>query len=139
MRPIKGQLGNAPREPLALQVRGSSIWTSQFKRIFRCRWIGDEGKRKINLRVDALNVLNHPVFFWNNLGNTPFGMGTFPTEFNGNECISDPSLPLASCPTVAVSREARFSQRLTMMHGPHLTGNRYRIRRRVDASRPDPG
>jgi len=69
-------------------------------------FLGGEGKRRLNLRVDALNVLNHPIFFWNNLGNTPFGMGTFPTEFSGNECISDPSLPLTSCPTAATQQRS---------------------------------
>ena len=55
-------------------------------------WIGKEGKRRINFRVDALNIFNHPVFYWNSRGNTPFGFGTFPTEFNGNECIADLSI-----------------------------------------------
>src|SRR5205085_8197738 len=65
---------------------------------------GKDGRRKINFRVDALNVLNHPVFQWNNLGNTPVGMGTAPTEFNGNECIADPAAALTACGTVATQQ-----------------------------------
>ena len=48
-------------------------------------FIGGEGKRKINFRVDLLNAFNHPVFVWNNLGNTPIGMGTFPSELATSE------------------------------------------------------
>jgi hypothetical protein len=47
---------------------------------FPMPWIGKEGKRRINFRVDALNLFNHPVFYFNSRGNTPFGFGTFPTE-----------------------------------------------------------
>lgn len=79
MRPIKGQLGNSPR---TLDIRSpfKQYLDISIQKDFPMPWIGAEGKRRINLRVDGLNVLNHPVFFWNNLGNTPFGMGTFPTE-----------------------------------------------------------
>ena len=56
-------------------------------------WIGDEGRRKINFRIDAINVLNMGNFYFNSRGNTPFGFGTYPVEFNGNECIANPSAP----------------------------------------------
>ena len=68
---------------------------------FPMPWIGGEGKRKINFRVDALNIFNHPNFYFNSRGNTPFGFGGFPTEFNGNECIADLSIGVptaANCP-----------------------------------------
>jgi hypothetical protein len=105
MRPVKGTLGDAPRT-LSLTGPWKQYLDLSVQKDFPMPWIGGEGKRRINFRVDALNVLNHPVFFWNNLGNTPFGMGTFPTEFNGNECLSDPSLPLTSCPTVATQQRS---------------------------------
>jgi hypothetical protein len=79
MRPIKGQLGNAPRS-LSIYSPSKQYFDLSIQKDFPMPWIGAEGKRRINFRVDALNLLNHPVFYWNNTGNTPFGMGTFPTE-----------------------------------------------------------
>jgi len=79
MRPIKGQLGNAPRT-LSIYSPSKRYFDLSIQKDFPMPWIGAEGKRKINFRVDALNLFNHPVFYWNNTGNTPFGMGTFPTE-----------------------------------------------------------
>jgi len=68
---------------------------------FPMPWIGDEGRRRINFRVDAINVFNTPNFYFNSRGNTPFGFGTFPVEFNGNECIANVSIPVpdaTNCP-----------------------------------------
>jgi hypothetical protein len=86
MRPIKGMLGNAPRS-LSLRAPGKQYFDLSIQKDFPMPWIGGEGKRKINFRVDALNVLNHPVFFSGNLGNQAFGMGTFPAEI-GTELAS---------------------------------------------------
>jgi len=108
MRPVKGQLGNAPRT-LSLTAPWKQYLDLSIQKDFPMPWVGGDGKRKINFRIDALNVLNHPIFFWNNLGNTPFGMGTFPTEFNGNECLSDPSAALGSAGCTNTTTQQRSS------------------------------
>lgn len=80
MRPVKGLLGNAPRT-INLRAPTREYFDLNLIKDFSLdRLIGGEGRRKLQLRVDLLNVFNHPVFQLNNLGNTPFGMGTFPTE-----------------------------------------------------------
>ncbi len=76
MRPVKGSLGNAPR---TLDIRSPRQEYFDFS-ISKDLPLGKEGKRRINLRVDLLNAFNHPNFRYNNTGNTPFGMGTFPSE-----------------------------------------------------------
>jgi hypothetical protein len=53
---------------------------------------GGEGKRKLQFRVDLLNAFNHPVFQINNTGNTPFGLGTFPTEITTEPGFGSPVL-----------------------------------------------
>ncbi len=103
MRPIKGQLGNAPRS-LSIRAPFKQFLDLSIQKDFPMPFIGGEGKRKINFRVDALNVLNHPSFAWNNLGNTPFGMGSLPTEFSLNECIADLTIgtpTTTNCPGTA--------------------------------------
>jgi hypothetical protein len=79
MRPVKGSLGNAPR---ALDIRPprQELFDFSFSKDFPWPFAGAEGKRKINFRVDLINAFNHPNFRFNNRGNTPFGLGTFPTE-----------------------------------------------------------
>jgi len=59
MRPVKGTLGNAPRT-----FDGARGPTQQFLdlSIQKNFPIGKEGKRRLQLRVDAINVLNHPIF-----------------------------------------------------------------------------
>ncbi len=80
MRPIKGQLGNAPRT-INLRAPTREFFDFSLQKDFSLdRLIGGEGKRKLQFRIDLLNAFNHPVFQLNNLGNTPFGLGTFPTE-----------------------------------------------------------
>ena len=99
-RPAKGQLGNAPRT-LNISEPARKYFDLSIQKDFPMPWIGAEGKRKINLRVDALNVFNTPNFYFNSRGNTPFGFGTFPAEFNGTECIADTSITVitaANCP-----------------------------------------
>lgn len=58
MRPLKGELGNAPR---SLDVRGprQQYFDVSFQKNFS---LGDDGKRRVQLRVDLLNAFNHPVF-----------------------------------------------------------------------------
>lgn len=97
-RPAKGQLGNAPRT-LSIREPSRQYFDLSISKDFPMPWIGGEGKRRINFRVDALNLFNHPVFYWNSRGNTPFGFGTFPTEFNGNECASNLALVTVNATT----------------------------------------
>jgi hypothetical protein len=85
MRPPKGEIGNAPRT-LSIREPTRRYFDLSIQKDFP---LGGDGKRKINFRVDALNVLNMPNFYLNSRGNTPFGWGGFPVEFNGNECISN--------------------------------------------------
>jgi hypothetical protein len=79
MRPVKGQLGNAPRT-LSLRAPIQQYFDFSIQKTFPMPFIGGEGKRRINFRVDFLNAFNNPVFRYNNTGNTPFGFGTFPSE-----------------------------------------------------------
>ncbi len=99
-RPPKGQLGNAPRT-LSFSEPFRKYFDISIQKDFPMPWIGGEGKRKINFRVDALNVFNMPNFYFNSRGNTPFGFGGFPTEFNGTECIANltiTAITTANCP-----------------------------------------
>ena len=79
MRPVKGQLGTAPRT-INLHAPTREFFDFSLQKDFPLRFLGGEGKRRVQLRIDLLNAFNHPVFQYNNLGNTPFGLGTFPTE-----------------------------------------------------------
>jgi Carboxypeptidase regulatory-like domain len=83
MRPVKGQLGNAPRT-INLRAPTREFFDFSLQKDFPLdKLIGGEGRRKLQFRVDLLNAFNHPIFQLNNLGNTPFGLGTFPTEITG--------------------------------------------------------
>jgi Carboxypeptidase regulatory-like domain len=87
MRPVEGQLGNAPRS-LNIRPPRQEYFDFSLSKDFPWPFASNEGKRKINFRVDLINAFNHPNFRFNNTGNTPFGLGTFPTElttetFNG--------------------------------------------------------
>ena len=79
MRPVKGTLGNAPRT-LDIRSPRQEFFDFSISKDFPWPFASAEGKRKINFRVDLINAFNHPNFRYNNTGNTPFGMGTFPTE-----------------------------------------------------------
>jgi len=91
MRPVKGTLGNAPR---TLNIRSPRQEYFDFSISKDLPFFGKEGKRRINLRVDLLNAFNHANFRYNNTGNTPFGMGTFPTELTsetaGTPAVAQP-------------------------------------------------
>ncbi|HJQ31640.1 MAG TPA: carboxypeptidase regulatory-like domain-containing protein [Pyrinomonadaceae bacterium] len=78
MRPVKGTLGNAPRS-LDIRPPRQEYFDFSFSKDFPWPIAGGEGRR-INFRVDLINAFNHPNFRYNNRGNTPFGLGTFPTE-----------------------------------------------------------
>ena len=79
MRPVKGTLGNAPRT-LDIRSPRQEYFDFSFSKDFPWPFASKEGQRKINFRVDLINAFNHPNFRYDNTGNTPFGMGTFPTE-----------------------------------------------------------
>jgi hypothetical protein len=57
MRPVKGQLGNAPR---TLDIRGpmQNYFDLDIQKNFRL----GKGRKRLQLRVDLLNVFNHPNF-----------------------------------------------------------------------------
>jgi hypothetical protein len=78
MRPVKGQLGNAPRT-LDIRPPRQEYFDFSLSKDFPWPFAGNE-KRRINFRVDLLNAFNHPNFRFQNTGNTPPGFGTFPTE-----------------------------------------------------------
>jgi len=79
MRPPKGSLGNSSR---TLDVRApmQQYFDATIQKTFTLPFIGGEGRRKLNFRVDLINAFNHPTFRYNNTGNTPFGFGGLPNE-----------------------------------------------------------
>ncbi len=94
MRPIKGQLGNAPRS-LDIRPPRQEFFDFSLSKDFPWPFFGDkDGHRRINFRVDLINAFNHPNFRYNNTGNTPFGLGTFPTELTsesaGTPAVAQP-------------------------------------------------
>jgi hypothetical protein len=76
MRPAKGSLGNAPRT-LDIRAPNQEYFDVSIQKDFR---FSNDGKRRINLRVDFINAFNHPNFRYNSTGNTPPGFGTLPNE-----------------------------------------------------------
>jgi hypothetical protein len=84
MRPPKGSLGNAPR---TLDVRAplQEYFDFSIQKSFPMPFFSNEGKRRINFRVDLINAFNHPNFRYVNTGNTPPGYGTLPNEANLNQ------------------------------------------------------
>jgi hypothetical protein len=62
MRPIKGQLGNAPR---SIDVRGPMLrfFDMSFQKNFKLPFgMSGEGRRRLQFRVDLNNAFNHPNF-----------------------------------------------------------------------------
>jgi hypothetical protein len=59
MRPAKGTLGNAPRTLDAARWPTQQFLDLSIQKNFE---MGRGGKRRLQLRIDAINVLNHPVF-----------------------------------------------------------------------------
>jgi len=93
MRPVKGQLGNAPRS-LDIRSPRQEFFDFSLSKDFGWPFAGKEGRR-INFRVDLINAFNHPNFRFNNTGNTPFGLGTFPTEIT-NEAVNGVNQPITA-------------------------------------------
>lgn len=79
MRPAKGSLGTAPRT-LDIRAPLQEYFDFSVQKTFAMPFIGAEGKRKIQLRLDMINAFNHPNFRFVNTGNTPPGFGTLPNE-----------------------------------------------------------
>ena len=81
-RPAKGSLGNAPR---TLDVRApmQRYFDFSVQKNFKFPFADNEGRRRIQLRVDLLNAFNTPNFRFNNLsgssGFTGLG-GNLPSE-----------------------------------------------------------
>ncbi len=94
MRPVKGTLGNAPRT-LDIRSPRQEFFDFSLSKDFPLPFIGGEGKRRLNFRVDLINAFNHPNFRYNNTGNTPFGLGTFPTEIT-SEAVSGVNQPITA-------------------------------------------
>ena len=71
MRPPLGGLGNAPRTLDSLRGPWSNYFDMSVQKTIN---IGEGGKRRLQIRVDALNVLNHPTFAVvpNNAGGADF-------------------------------------------------------------------
>ncbi|HEX8292322.1 MAG TPA: hypothetical protein VF570_11225, partial [Pyrinomonadaceae bacterium] len=88
MRPVKGQLGNAPRT-LDVRPPRQEYFDFSLSKDFPWPFAGGE-KRRINFRVDLLNAFNHPNFRFLNTGNTPPGFGTFPTELTNEGGVLQP-------------------------------------------------
>lgn len=78
-RPAKGSLGNAPRT-LDVRAPTQEYFDFSLQKSFPMPFISNEGKRRINFRIDLINAFNHPNFRFVNTGNTPPGFGTLPTE-----------------------------------------------------------
>ncbi len=58
-RPVKGTLGNAPRTFDGARSPTQHFLDLAVQKNFP---LGNEGKRRLQLRVDAINVFNHPIF-----------------------------------------------------------------------------
>ena len=94
MRPVKGQLGNAPRT-LDIRPPRQEYFDFSLSKDFPWPFASDEGRRRINFRVDLINAFNHPNFRYNNTGNTPFGLGTFPVELT-TETVQGVTQPITA-------------------------------------------
>jgi hypothetical protein len=94
MRPVKGTLGNAPRT-LDIRSPRQEFFDFSLSKDFPWPFASKEGKRRINFRVDLINAFNHPNFRYNNTGNTPFGLGTFPTEITA-EAVGGVNQPITA-------------------------------------------
>jgi hypothetical protein len=71
MRPPLGELGNAPRTLDGVRGPWDQYFDLSVQKSFN---LGESGTRRLQFRVDALNVFNHPVFavYPNNAGGADF-------------------------------------------------------------------
>lgn len=79
MRPAKGSLGSAPR---TLEVRApmQQYFDLSVQKNFKFPFNDNDGKRRINFRVDLINAFNHPTFRVGSSGANGF-TNNVPTEF----------------------------------------------------------
>jgi outer membrane receptor protein involved in Fe transport len=127
MRPAKGSLGTAPR---TLNVRAplQEYFDLSISKNFPFPF-SKEGKRRINFRVDFINVFNHPNFRFVNTGNTPPGFGTLPTELTAeNETVGGVTRP-------AVITTAEYNAWATFNRRTPSTAELAAIRAMVNANR----
>jgi outer membrane receptor protein involved in Fe transport len=61
-RPLRGELGNAPR---TFDEARWPAWQTLDLSIQKNFYLAKDRKRRLQLRVDAINVLNHPIFRFN--------------------------------------------------------------------------
>lgn len=79
IRPPKGSLGNASRTIEDIRGPMQQYFDLSVQKTFDLPYISDEGKRRINFRMDLLNAFNQPVFRLTPAGNTNT-FGGVPTE-----------------------------------------------------------
>src|SRR5215207_1482561 len=94
MRPAKGSLGNAPRT-LDIRAPRQEYFDLSLSKDFPWPFASKEGKRRINFRIDAINVFNHPNFRFVGTGNTPPGFGTAPIELT-TETVGGVTQPITA-------------------------------------------
>ncbi len=81
-RPPKGSLGNASRTLEDIRGPIQQYFDLSLQKSFDLPFIGNEGKRRINFRMDLLNAFNKPVFRLAPAGASPNGstFGGVPNE-----------------------------------------------------------
>ena len=79
IRPPKGELGNSSRT-LDVRAPNQQYFDFSLQKSFDMPFIGAEGRRRINFRVDLINAFNHPTFRLDNTGNQPRSFGGLPNE-----------------------------------------------------------
>jgi hypothetical protein len=131
MRPVKGQLGNAPRS-LDIRPPRQEFFDFSLSKDFPWPFASNEGRRRINFRVDLINAFNHPNFRYNNTGNTPFGLGTFPVELQTEANVQ---VPLA---TAEYNTWATFNNQ-PLANTPAGAAQLAAIRANVNATRLNSG
>ena len=76
-RPPIGQLGNAPRTLDGARGPWVQMFDLSLQKNFK---LGESGKRRIQFRIDALNVFNHPTFLVGPNNGGGFGFMGAPTS-----------------------------------------------------------
>ncbi|HVE58475.1 MAG TPA: carboxypeptidase-like regulatory domain-containing protein [Pyrinomonadaceae bacterium] len=86
IRPPKGSLGNASRTLEDIRGPLQQFFDFSLQKSFNLPYIGNEGKRRINFRMDLLNAFNHPIFRLSPAGSgNTFGGVPTETNFTQNE------------------------------------------------------
>jgi hypothetical protein len=115
MRPAIGRPGNAPRTLDGIRGPWAQFLDLSVQKSFR---IGENSRRRLQFRADALNLLNHPVFrvFPNNAGGTDF-MGA-PSTANLTSAEYDTWARANNQPLFATTAgAAQFNAILAMVNG----------------------